>query len=160
MIGTNNDESMFRTFEVAKLTQKFVCAVLNHIKEGKNCNHTLQEVLANMLVEKVREYLIGEDLAAAQDKELEKSIRRHTTPDPEYDKGSLSIEEAEAKAREGQDPGYMLFKKAMEIRKFWDTIQKHLDEGNGDREGGGKCKHRLSEILYDIPTLQKKMKEI
>jgi hypothetical protein len=70
----------------------------------------------------------------------------------EYDKGSISMEEAEAKAREGQDPRYILSKKAMNIKQFWDTIQKHLDEED-------KCGHTLTQILLDIPMIQNAMNE-
>lgn len=128
--------------------------MVKHLKEGKGCNHTLQDILANMKVEKVREYMIGEDLTAGQDKEIEGSILRSLEEeDKARDRDSLSLEEAEEKSRKGQDPGYELFHRVRVIQEVWDNIQKHLDEGD-------QCSHRITQIFFDIPMIQQTMKEI
>jgi len=54
--------------KTAKLTNKLIVALTKHAYACKNCNHTIQDVLGRILVEKVQEYMIGEDLVAAQDR--------------------------------------------------------------------------------------------
>src|SRR5262245_33329092 len=90
-------EKLFKAFETAKITEKFLLAVLKHTYDCKNCTHNIRDVLAQMLIEKVQEYMIGEDLAGAQDKELSNSIK--SAPANARDKDSLSMEEAEERAR-------------------------------------------------------------
>lgn len=65
-----NEEEKFCAFEASKGTTKLLFALAKHVIE-KNCNHTIHDVLSHILIEKVEEYMIGEDLVGAKDMEVE-----------------------------------------------------------------------------------------
>jgi hypothetical protein len=123
-----------------------------------------------MMVEKVEEYMIGEDLIGAQDKESLESIKsknKNENENEERDKESLSLEETEQKAREkdGSLLGLAMFKNVKGSREIWGVIRKHLEEASHEDSGAlkinkGKCNHSLKEIFLDIPMVQEENKQL
>jgi hypothetical protein len=142
MLGQSDEdkEQQFRAFETSKISMKVANALAKHASD-KNCNHTIADILAMVLVEKVEGYMIGEDLVDAQDREFGVFIRSKSGPK----KADIQIEggHTEDEIKRG------LSEMFRSHQNFWRIIREHLEEG--DNEGNGlRCTHRPSEILKQI----------
>ena len=65
----------------------------------------------------------------------------------------LSLEESRSKNKRRLDPRYILSKKLRDTKELLDVVQKHIDKEN-------KCTDTLTEILLDIPAIQKSVNEL